>query len=247
MGKIYCVFECDYLPDLSQYDEYLAYGTIANITKHLNEKRPNDFWNEMINHPDYDEWWQMRDARRYVKDLTAPVVLITGGTFDGEDYYGTIKLYEAIKTQRPDIDCRRVIGPWTHGGWRKYERTLGAWRFAWLTSPAKTYMRKIEIPLMEACLQTDKPNQAVSATEHFFITGSNRWTTDSLRQPSLQLFMHADGTLSAFPPKEGSTTYISDPMNPVPVNEAHDSGKDYMYADQTFLQGRNDVADANTR
>ena len=246
----------------TQYDEYLAYGTIANLTKHLNEKRPNDFWNEMVNHPDYDKWWQERDARRYVKDLTVPTVLITGGTFDGEDYFGTIKLYGAIKAQRPDIDCRRVIGPWTHGGWRKYTKRLGDWRFTWFGSPSKTYMLKIEIPLMEASLRTPnrehqpsrerqpngthQPSLADAAKEHFFITGSNLWTTDPLLPPSLQLFMHADGTLSAFPPKDGSTVYISDPSNPVPSNEARDDGKDYMYADQSFLQGRNDVVSFQT-
>jgi len=241
----------------TQYDEYLAYRTIANLTKHLNEKRPNDFWNEMVSHPEYDLWWQERDARRYVSHLSVQAVLVTGGLFDGEDYFGAIKLYEAISQQRQDIDCRRVIGPWTHGGWRKYTKTLGDWRFAWVRSPSKDYMRNIEIPMMEQYLRsksslsgkssTNSVNMPIGKnTDRWFITGSNRWTTAPLRQPSLQLFLHADGGLSAFPPSEGSTTYISDPNNPVPSNEARNDGKDYMYADQRFLQGRDDVVSFQT-
>lgn len=232
----------------TQYDEYLEYGTIANLTKHLNQQRPNDFWNQMVSHSDYDTWWQERDARQYVKHLSAKAVLVTGGTFDGEDYYGTVKLYEAIRRQRPDIDCRRVIGPWTHGGWRKYTKRLGRWRLAWFTSPSKNYMRRVEIPLMEAYLK-NSPNVDLNRIpkEWYFITGSNQWTTDSLQEPSLQLYLHADGTLTALRPKEGSTTYISDPDNPVPSNEARNDAKDYMYADQRFLQGRDDVVSFQTQ
>ncbi len=230
----------------TQYDEYLAYGTIANLTKSLNEKRPNDFWNEMVSHADYDEWWQERDARRYVRDLSVPAVLVTGGSFDGEDYFGTIALYEAIKMQRPDIDCRRVIGPWTHGGWRKYTKKLGKWRFAWFVSPAKDYMRKVELPMMDAYLQSPSTPKQSDVTEWFFITGINRWTNAPLLQPTLQIFLQPDGGLSAYQPIDGGTTYISDPANPVASNEAHNDGKDYMYADQSFLNGRTDVVSFQT-
>ena len=230
----------------TQYDEYLNYGSIANLTQHLNSERNNDFWNEMVKHPDYDDWWQQLDTRRYVSQLKVPAILITGGAFDGEDYFGTIALYDAIVQQRPDIDCHRAIGPWTHGGWRRYTKKLGSWRFAYFTSPAKTYMRKVEIPMMEKYLHPQSTEAIDIAKEYFFITGANRWTTAPLSQPALQLYMHADGTLSAFHPQEGKSTYISDPANLVPSNEAKNDGKDYMYADQRFLQGRDDVLSFQT-
>ena len=227
----------------TQYGEYLAYGTIAKLTEHLNEKRPNDFWNEMVSHPNYDEWWQQRDTRRYIPQLSVQAVLVTGGTFDGEDYYGTIELYNAIRQQRTDIDCRLVIGPWTHGGWRKYTRKLGAWKFSCIGSPAKDYIRTVEIPMMEQYLRDGK---ATEQTDHFFITGSNLWTTHPMHRPTLQLYLHADNTLSPLLPKYGETTYISDPANPVPSNEARNDSKDYMYADQSFLRDRNDVVSFTT-
>jgi len=37
-----------------------------------------DFWNQFIEHPDYDEFWQLRSTLPHLKDIT-PAVLTVGG------------------------------------------------------------------------------------------------------------------------------------------------------------------------
>lgn len=45
------------------------------------------FGNDLIAHPNYDEWWKLRDARRACKNIKA-AMLVVGGIFDAEDCFG---------------------------------------------------------------------------------------------------------------------------------------------------------------
>ncbi|MFY8191190.1 MAG: CocE/NonD family hydrolase, partial [Bacteroidia bacterium] len=44
------------------YKFYLETGAIQNFTKLMGDSI--QFWNDLIQHPNYDEWWKARDARR---------------------------------------------------------------------------------------------------------------------------------------------------------------------------------------
>ena len=37
------------------------------------------FWNDMVNHPDYDDWWKACDARRACYNIK-PAMMEVGGT-----------------------------------------------------------------------------------------------------------------------------------------------------------------------
>ena len=69
--------------------------TRADLTKLL---APNAFWEEMAEHPDYDEWWRARDTRRACYNIR-PAMLVVGGTFDAEGCYGAWNLYKAVLRQ----------------------------------------------------------------------------------------------------------------------------------------------------
>jgi putative CocE/NonD family hydrolase len=76
------------------------------------------FWNEVMEHPDYDEFWQSRNILPHLNNV-APAVMTVGGWYDAEDLYGAIKTYQAIETQNGGVFNMLVMGPWIHGGWSR--------------------------------------------------------------------------------------------------------------------------------
>ena len=201
---------------------------------------PSSFWDAMSEHPDYDEWWQERDLRRYLYNVE-PAVLVVGGTFDAEDCFGAWNTYRAIKEQSPATDCRLVIGPWAHGAWRNDNaERLGDFNFGNAAS-AKYYADNFEIPFFEYHLRgkgslEDFPQTAI------MLSGSNSWIYNY--NPTASVKYHLDnGTLSAETPSvENICSYTSDPAAPVPYDTpSKHRRREYMIADQRFADGRDDV------
>ena len=102
------------------------------------------FWKKMYAHPNYDTWWQARDARRAMYNVN-PAMLVVGGLFDAEDCYGAWNLYKAIEKQNPSANNKIVMGPWSHGQWSSGDGSfLGNVKFGMNT--AHWYQNNIEIP-----------------------------------------------------------------------------------------------------
>lgn len=104
-------------PTPDAYKFYLELGALRNV----NEKIYRDsiaFWNEMMNHPNYDEFWKSRTILPHLKNIT-PAVMTVGGWFDAEDLYGPLKVYDAIERQNPKARNILVMGPWYHGAWAR--------------------------------------------------------------------------------------------------------------------------------
>jgi putative CocE/NonD family hydrolase len=87
---------------------YFSANRLSDITSSLTGRVP--FWDEMMQHPDYDDFWQSRNALRAAKWIKVPT-LIVGGAFDAEDNYGTWALYYALRENGSVEDCRLIIGP----------------------------------------------------------------------------------------------------------------------------------------
>ncbi|HSN09234.1 MAG TPA: CocE/NonD family hydrolase, partial [Hanamia sp.] len=66
-------------PDHDNYQFYLETGTLKNLSKYMGDSIK--FWKDLMSHPNYDAWWQARDARRATKNLH-PAMLWVGGLFD---------------------------------------------------------------------------------------------------------------------------------------------------------------------
>src|SRR5271157_2645650 len=70
------------IPDTG-YEFYLDMGALpATNDKFL--KGGVAFWNELLEHETYDEFWQARNLRPHLKNIR-PAVLTVGGWFDAED------------------------------------------------------------------------------------------------------------------------------------------------------------------
>ena len=237
-------------PSQDNYDFYLKTGVLKNFTKLMGDSIA--FWKDLMNHPDYDAWWQARNVRNFVTNIK-PAVLVVGGTFDAEDCFGAWSLYKAIEQKNNNTDNRVVMGPWYHGGWggRSDGSFLGNVRFGKKTS--EFYQRNIEMPFFNFYLKLKGTVHGIAEATVFF-TGENEWRR--LKEWPLKnveykdIFIGADGKLS-FENKSAKNTYseyISDPARPVPYTEdVHlDRTREYMIDDQRFASRRTDVLTFST-
>lgn len=55
----------------------------------------------MVDHPNYDTFWQKRSILPHLKN-TKPAVLTVGGWFDAEDLYGPLNIYKTIEKNTPE-------------------------------------------------------------------------------------------------------------------------------------------------
>ncbi|MFM7037625.1 MAG: CocE/NonD family hydrolase, partial [Planctomycetaceae bacterium] len=224
------------LPSIDGYQMFLEAGTITEINRRwLKDSVP--FWNEMMAHPNRDEFWQKRAILPHLKN-TAPAVMVVTGWFDAEDLYGSFKTYQSVEQLNPTVNNVLVVGPWIHGGWASTRGDrLGQVSF---NSPtAEHYRAEIEFPFFEKYLRGRDLVAPAEAT--VFETGSNTWRTFDKWPPHnavpsrLRLLPNgklavetASGKLlqdSAPIPLPAATNdpgydeYTSDPARPVPYTE----------------------------
>jgi hypothetical protein len=203
------------------------------------------FWNDIVAHPDYDDFWQKRNILPHLKNIK-PAVLVVGGWYDAEDLYGTFKTYKTIEKNNPGIKNSLVIGPWIHGGWARTDgSSLGNVSFTSKTS--YFYRDSIELPFFTYYLK-DKGNLNLPEAM-MFETGRNEWKRFETWPPanveSKRIYLNKKGILS-FSPEPDKTSFdefVSDPQKPVPYTEDvyFEMTKEYMTDDQRFASRRPDV------
>jgi putative CocE/NonD family hydrolase len=227
------------------YDFFLKMGPLVNADK-LYFKGKNSLWTDQVKHTTYDSYWQARDLSRHMKNIKC-AVLVVGGWFDAEDLAGPFRTYQAVKKHNPGIFDGLVIGPWSHGGWARFEGQ----RFGRIAFDGKTgdyYREHIIFPFFEQHLKGKADARLKEAT--VFETGTNVWRQYSAWPPvgaqKRTLYFHAGGKLSFSPPEEDQEAideYVSDPRKPVPYigYAATSVPQEYMVSDQRFAAKRPDV------
>jgi putative CocE/NonD family hydrolase len=98
------------------YKFYLEAGNVANLDKFM--KSPTGLWDDQYKHDTYDDYWQVRDLSRHLKNVKC-AVLVVGGWYDAEDLEGPYRTFNAIRKLNPDTPITLVEGPWVHGGWAR--------------------------------------------------------------------------------------------------------------------------------
>ena len=242
--------------DFATYDTYQWYldlGPLSNInTKHLHGSIP--YWNDTIDHPDYDDFWK-REA--WVAQLHASTVpnLNVAGFWDQEDPWGPWQIFRHAEEHDPDHTNFIVAGPWYHGQWWTAKGdTIGMIPLGGHET-AREFRENLEAPFFRYYLhgKGEKPRWQAST----FQSGSNTWHTYGEWPPKearlTNLYLHADGTLSFTAPSqaegaESNRAYVSDPANPVPyrqrpISPTYPAGdwRTWEVADQRFVDHRPDV------
>ncbi|MBR5300113.1 MAG: CocE/NonD family hydrolase [Bacteroidales bacterium] len=223
------------------YDWYLKMKTLPDLTAALPDTL--EFWNEILQHPHYDEYWKERSLEQHLHDIK-PAILVVGGSYDTDDCYGALNTYKLIRDESPETNLHFVYGPWTHGGWHQADyEGLGDIKFA--KGLSSHFMKNIEYPFFRYYLEGKgkKPEPVYIAT-----SGSDKWQTMNV-WPAEELIYTPlylnEGSVLSFDPEtvENSvSSYCSDPSSPVPFvkNPTHRESS-YMVADQTFASERADV------
>ncbi len=228
------------------YDFFLRMGPLANADKKY-FKGDVAFWNDVMAHGTYDEFWKSRNLRPHLKNVK-PAVLTVGGWFDAENLFGALETFRCVEANSPRGANHLVMGPWHHGGWNRGDgESLGHVRFD--TKTAVYYREQIELPFFEEHLRGKGANKHPKAW--VFETGTNLWRKHDAWPPKgakpKALYFRADGRLSSSaPPAKGEGAhdqYASDPAKPVPFQEkiAIGMSADYVTADQRFAGRRTDV------
>lgn len=227
------------------YKYFLEMGPLPNFDKN-HYKGQVSFWNDMMNHPNYDEFWQSRSLPSTVKNVRCAVMTV-GGFFDAEDCWGAQNLFKGIEKLNPGIENSLVAGPWYHGGWaRSGGEFFGDIDFGQKTSTY--YQDNIEFPFFESHLRGD--GKLKRPKFEGFVTGSNRWIKRAQWPPAdakpVSFYLDAGKKLSintAPQATTGSSSYVSDPANPVPYQGGvlGRRSREYMIDDQRFATSRRDV------
>lgn len=232
------------------YDFFLRLGPLANIdAKHFHGH--NLLWNDLMEHPTYDETWQAQNLRPHLRNIK-PALLTVGGWFDAENLFGVLEANRCFDIDRANNVL--VMGPWIHGGWNFTSgAALGPVTFG--SNTAEFYREKIELPFFNFHLKGKgdwKPPRAL-----IFESGTNRWREYASWPPKetkpLSLYFHPGGRLDSSPPRAEADSqskstalfdeYVSEPARPVPYGETIETRMttEFMSADQRFAARRPDV------
>lgn len=235
------------------YKFFLDMGPLKNADAKY-YKGEITFWNEVMQHGTYDDFWKARNVRQHVKNIK-PAVLTVGGWFDAENLFGALETFKHAEANNPSQSGNHlVMGPWVHGGWSRQDGD----RLGDVSFNAKTgefYREKIEFPFFEFHLKGKGELKHPKAW--VFETGTNvwrkfdAWPPKEVKATSYQLSQNGklhDSSASLPVAANGSQTpsfdeFVSDPAKPVPFINKTTIGmaQEYMTADQRFAASRPDV------
>jgi uncharacterized protein len=228
------------------YDFQLQQGPLKNITKKYHHD--NFFWNQIVNHPNYDTFWQKRNLLPHLNNVK-PAVLTVGGWFDAEDLYGPLNIYKTIERTTPSARNSIVMGPWGHGDWA-HEAGKSIHNHIYFGDSLSTfYQREIELPFFRAHLKGD--GQAGLPEAYMFNTGTRQWQKFDVWPPKeippVRLYFGENGRLSINKPIDEKAVfeYVSDPAKPVPYTSQTEgltfTPRRFMSDDQREAGSRPDV------
>ncbi len=232
---------------------YLDLGPLGNINeRYLKGTIPT--WNDYVAHPDYDEFWKRQTMIPSIREAKVPTLNVAGW-WDQEDFYGPVRIYDALeKLDKANLNYL-VVGPWNHGGWsRGTGEALGPIQFGSATS---TYFRdQVQAPWFAHFLKDKGKLDLPEALT--FEAGSNKWQRWDAWPPKTSvtakpLYFGKNRALSWDKPIEtgpaASDSYVSDPAHPVPyrqrpIQQTYGQGSKWstwLTEDQRFVEDRADV------
>lgn len=222
-------------------------GSLKNADKYYKD---NFYWQETVEHPNYDAFWQKRSIIPHLKNVNHAVMTV-GGWFDAEDLYGPLNVYKNIEKNNPNTYNTLVMGPFGHGRWsRETGQTMHS-NIYFGDSVATFYQRNIEAKFFSHFLKGSGDGKTGLPDAYLFDTGTKEWKTfdkwPAKTAQKVNFYLKANGSLT----KEKAdlnafSEFVSDPMKPVPYTEDNKAMLgftpfNYMSEDQRFAARRPDV------
>ncbi|MBH1960885.1 MAG: CocE/NonD family hydrolase [Flavobacteriia bacterium] len=209
--------------------------------------KDNFFMTEIMNHPNYDEYWQKRSLLPHLKNVNHAVMTV-GGWFDAEDLFGPLNIYKTIEKTSPKAKNTIVMGPFSHGAWARETGKHFHNDIYFGDSIATYYQKNLETKFFSHYLKGNTKTDAGLPEAVMYDTGKKEWKEFKNYPPKEAVKLHfylADGTLKNSASHTVSE-YYSDPNNPV-LSSDNLKGfngftpRNYMSEDQRFAVGRPDV------
>ena len=249
------------LPTEDQYQFFLDEGPLKNLdrffeyettdTPRMAKEGVTDdyFWNELKEHPNYDELWQSRGLIQHLKNVKPTVAsMVVAGEFDAEDLYGPLETYKNIEKYNAENYNTLVFGPWDHGGWarRKGQNIVGNYYFG--DGISEFFQENIETKFFDHFLKGSGDKNSGLPEAYVFDTGKKDWKTYDTWPPEgvvkKDMYLSSDQELTADPKAVEEVKFISDIKKPVPYSEDIKTvftPRKYMTDDQRFAARRGDV------
>ncbi len=234
------------------YKYYMELGPLRNADTLFDPE--SAFWRQLVEHPNYDGFWQARSILPHLSGVSH-AVLTVGGWFDAEDLYGPLNIYRTLERENPGIAYNGlVMGPWPHGGWAGSGSPLRVGDIEYGGDISGWYQREVEAPFFRYWLKREGAPPDFEAL--VFDTGRKEWRTFSAWPPSEAdarvLYLREGERLAWEPPPaaaDGFAEFVSDPNEPVPYTDAIRfvfTPRRYMNEDQRFAERRPDVIEFQT-
>lgn len=249
------------LPSEDQYQFFLDAGPLKNLNSFFQYKTADSprmgtddmvddfFWEELKEHPNYDELWKSRGLIQHLKHVKSSVAtMVVGGWFDAEDLYGPLETYKNIEKYNKENYNTIVFGPWDHGAWakRKGKNIVGNYYFG--DSISEFFQEKIETKFFNHFLKGKGDHNSGLPEAYVFDSGRKDWKTYDSWPPKgvvkQEFFLSDNQVLSGEKGIEKGVKFISDVNKPVPYSEDVKSvftPRKYMTDDQRFAARRSDV------
>jgi hypothetical protein len=221
-------------------DEYRAWRPLAGLP-YLRDVAP--YYYEWLRHPPEDAWWNWAEIRGRYDEVDAAVLNLSGWFDEAYGPEGAVTNFNELLEAWPDVDTHLVLGPWTHGVPATESRSAGAIDFG--PAAAIDYDDLI-LDFFDHYLRGIENRFATDPRVRYFVMGANRWEeADSwppARTRTMPLYLTAtdDGSRltreALLPDAQPSSSFVSDPENPVVDPYASYGPQDYRQ-----LAAREDV------
>ncbi len=183
--------------------------------------RRSQLFQQALDHPDYDAYWQAMSVQRQLKNVTVPVFSV-GGWYDN---YVQSDLDAFTTLQKVNPANRILIGPWPHNFSRFEGVDFGP--------DARVSLSRMQLEWFDRWLKGKEPSSASHPPLRIFVMGANQWRDENewpiARTQSMRFYLdstgrantlNGNGELTSQPPTHSQKhdppdTYIYDPHNPV--------------------------------
>ncbi|MCM4155636.1 CocE/NonD family hydrolase [Gramella sp. AN32] len=233
-------------PDLKTEDQYQFFLDNTPLTKlDTFYKKDNEFWQQLKDHPNYDEFWQSRGIIQHLKDIK-PAVMIVGGLFDAEDLYGPFNIYKKIEENSDNYNML-VYGPWSHGDWARETGRHSVGNVYFGDSLSTAFQKDYETEFFNHFLKKKTKDMIRLPEAHVYDTGTRSWNDYAQWPPKTTVektWYLGDDQKLAETASDTKQEFISDPKKPVPYNDEIKvvfTPREYMSGDQRFAARRPDV------
>ncbi len=234
---------------LSNLNHYFEYETLDKPSLNNHNKVEDFFWEELTNHPNYDENWQKKAIIPHLKNIKSHVAtMIVGGEFDAEDLYGALETYKTIEKYNPNNYNTLVFGPWSHGQWARTKVRNSVGNFYFGDSISLNFQKNVETKFFNHFLKGNGDKNSGLPEAYVYDSGSKKWKTFSTWPPKnikkIKYYLADNQLLTTKKPIEKGIRFISDIKKPVPYSEDIKTvftPRKYMTDDQRFAARRSDV------